>query len=111
MRLDGLGKPPILTVVPEPKKTVGDEEARANIVQVKKVADAPESFVSSQGGEKLGQIIEILNKAKRENSKKKKKNPKASLQAIEEYKRVENNFHREWHLGQKQRGDKLDIKG
>jgi hypothetical protein len=110
MRLDGLGKPPILTVVPEPKKTIGDEETRLNLAQVKKVTDSPESFVSSQGEEKLGQIIEILNRAKKENSKKKKKNLKVSLQAIEEYKRVENVYQQEWKLGQKQRGDKLDIK-
>jgi hypothetical protein len=110
MRLDSLGKPPILSVVPEPKKKVGVGDVR--LEQVKEISDSPEGSLSSKGEEKLGQIIEILARAKKENSKKKKKkNSEATLLAIEEYKRVENNYQREWNLGQKLRGDKLDIKG
>jgi hypothetical protein len=111
MRLDGLGKPTILKVVPEPKKTVGEGDAQSNSGQVKKVSNSAAGSFSSTGQEKLGQIIEILARAKKENSKKKKRNLEATLQVIEEYKRVENNYQRQWNLAPKERGDKLDIKG
>lgn len=108
MRLDSLGKPPILQIVPEPKKAKGPNQSVLSTQEVKQVADSPEGSFS-RGQEKLGQILEILARSKRDSKNKKAK--AQVLKGIQEYQRVEKTFQQEWNFDQKQRGDKLDIQG
>jgi hypothetical protein len=72
MRLDSLGKPPLLQVVQEPKEIRGIGKT-APAAEVKQVTETPaqSSFTNSQNQSKLSQILEILAKNKRQNSKMK----------------------------------------
>ena len=109
MRLDSLGKPPILQVVPSPKGPKED----LKIQEVKGVAGTPGESLSSTGEEKLGIILEILSKSKRDNSKKKAQGKSLVPRlVIQEYKRVEGRYKEDWqNEGKRQRGERIDIKG
>ncbi len=108
MRLDGIGKPTILRVVPEPKEN-GSSEIQLGHDQVKSVLDSPEGSLFSSSQNKA-QIIDLLIRTKKD-SKKKKKDPKSIIKAIGEYRRIEDNFQQEWRLGQKLKGENIDVRG
>ena len=106
MRLDTLGKPTLLQVVPEPKKVKG-KGAPVPASEVNQVSKTAQESVSYEGEEKLGQIIEILARAKKENAKKKKKVVLVNVAGlvIQEYKRAEKYRQVEG------RGSNVDVKG
>jgi len=99
MRLDSLGKPPLLQVVQEPKEIKGSGKTLSTS-EIKQVTETPtqSAFTNSQNQGKLGQILEILAKNKRQNKKR-------AAWASVQYKRV---------LTYKQKakiGESIDVSG
>jgi hypothetical protein len=73
MRLDSLGKPPLLQVVSDPKDVKGGGKPSA-LSEIKQVTETPEqsAFANSRDQTRLGQILELFAKNKRGALNKKK---------------------------------------
>src|ERR1700733_11338507 len=82
MRLDSVGKPPL--VVPEDLKAKARELKVSQVAPVGNPSGAGTS-TSQNNGPKLGQILDILKKA---TQKKKPLSQKAALEAIRAYQKV-----------------------